>query len=439
MVDVLSRIEKALAEGNLGLADNLCREQIEELGPHSSLWATLARIAQALGTHQQAIRCYARAAALKPGDPDLVAAYDGAIATAAQARKVAADSFEVDRRYLLIRELGNDIWSEVFHVLTAALIAEYSDRIPVVHWGEHCLLGGAPDRDSFSTIFTPLSTTTVDALHLAASDIFPPAWSDSASLTSPSRRTALSDPQAVYMPALLFRDEALIVSDYWGWPREVMSWMTDDESIADEEIDSTLRRLFRAYLRPRPEIVEMVDRTWSSMEISSPSLAIHVKGGDGRRETAKLEALNSRYTKLIDDMRREHPDLRILLLADSPSVRNDFRMRFGDRLISIDRSGTPQDQGTTLPQRSGPDRTGAGALIGALLAARCDYFIGNGRSNISVAIHYLKNWPNDRSRLVLPNMYMRRYCSIYDVSWYQKRARKRPPMIRGRLDLSGRR
>ncbi len=45
-------------------------------------------------------------------------------------------------------------------------------------------------------------------------------------------------------------------------------------------------------------------------------------------------------------------------------------------------------------------RLGAEVLIDALIAARCDYFIGTKVSNVSLAIDSLKDWAVDRALLI---------------------------------------
>jgi hypothetical protein len=52
-----------------------------------------------------------------------------------------------------------------------------------------------------------------------------------------------------------------------------------------------------------------------------------------------------------------------------------------------------------LPESSSRYRLGEEVLVDALLAARCESFLGNGLSNVSCAVGQMKKWPAARLRL----------------------------------------
>ncbi|MGA1709267.1 MAG: hypothetical protein ACO4CI_11335, partial [Phycisphaerales bacterium] len=50
---------------------------------------------------------------------------------------------------------------------------------------------------------------------------------------------------------------------------------------------------------------------------------------------------------------------------------------------------------------------GREVLVDALVAARCEWFIGNGQSNVAAMIECLKDWPAGRCTLVRPSLFAR--------------------------------
>ena len=60
-------------------------------------------------------------------------------------------------RFLLIKPWSYRLWSDVEHVLGQLLIAEITDRIPIVYWPTHCLHNGFFHTNGFELYFEPVS------------------------------------------------------------------------------------------------------------------------------------------------------------------------------------------------------------------------------------------------------------------------------------------
>jgi len=389
MVDIATQAQRALAEDDPALADNLCRVAIDGDRENGALWAALAAVARKIGAHQHAIRYSARAASLSPGDPDLVDAFDRAVAEAAEIRRRRLEEPLPPRGVLLIREVGGHFWTEVFHVLTAALIAEETDRELIVHWGPRCQFAEAGSEDAFGAILVPVAARGTADLPVDRDTVYPASWAGLAAGDAPPE-----DGPKVHLPALLFRDEQIVVSDSWGWPIEVMSWMSPDDSVATDHIVATLRRLFRTYVIPRPEVLQAADRGWADIGAGGPMLAVHVPAAAGTNTAAIDKARDATCQAHIDQLISAAPETRILMLTEIADIAAAFRARYGDRVLSV-------------PAVS-PPGSASQALVGALLASRCDHFLSNGVSNVAMAVNCMKDWEAGRALLVGPNMYLHR-------------------------------
>ena len=79
--------------------------------------------------------------------------------------------------YLLIKTWGFGFWADVDHVLGQLLLAEITERTPVVYWSPSSLFSDGSSRNAFEIYFDPLSDISID--YLASHDFcfYPPKWS----------------------------------------------------------------------------------------------------------------------------------------------------------------------------------------------------------------------------------------------------------------------
>jgi protein O-GlcNAc transferase len=436
MSNVLAEIRNALDQRNLGLADNLCRREIERGVDDAQIWAALARVAQSMGALHHAVRYFSRAAELSPGHRSLAVEFDRAVALASDAMRRRLEVHPPAKRFLLIRETGAGFWAEVFHVLAMTMIAERSGRIPVVHWGPANLFSDTPHEDAFSKFFEPLSDVTAGKLPSEGATAFPDEWS-TLRWTAHAPRRGMSDPDTVYAPLLLFREEEIAVSSSWGWPIEILPWSEGKDMVSGQLIEHSLRRHFQSHLKPRTEIARAVDRRWKAMQVSGPCLAIHIRGTDKATEVRNLKGAWAHYDKRIASLLGRHPDLSILLLTDSVPVLEAYRERFGDRLLWTDARRSDDSRGVHNSDHPNRHVLGVEVLVDVLLAARCDYFMGLAASNVSIAVYCAKAWPKDRAWLLGPEIYKTRYPEIYRRTQATSPKPTRRRSLTGKLDIGG--
>lgn len=382
--------EAALARGNLQLAEFLCRDRLERGDGDLLTWRTLAEIATRAGVHHVAADCWQAARQIAPHDPAVLAAWHAA--RVAQQRSDAARNARSSPRYLLIKAWGYGFWSDLDHVLSMLLLADLTGRIPVVRWGRNSLFR-SPDADNaFTAFFEPVSPACLTDLQQPGQRYFPGKWSaskladeDVGKWEGPgSRCTGLH---------LLGRDEEVVVSDFHTKVHDLMPWIPADSPYAGLTRSQIYRAIVQKYLRLKPHLAQRVDGLWAERLKGRHWLAVHVRGSDKVHEIRHLHEVNEAYYGAIDKILSVNPALSIFLLTDSAPMLACFQERYGDRILSLDVIRSSSQTGVHYAGHAGVE-VGEQVILDAWLAARCDFFLGNGGSNVSVGIRHLKSWPD---------------------------------------------
>ena len=119
-------------------------------------------------------------------------------------------------------------------------------------------------------------------------------------------------------------------------------------------------------------------------------------------EVGRLADINAGYFARIDELVGAHPQLSIFLLTDSEQFLKDFQSRYGSRLLH---SACTRSSTTTGVHFSGHPgmRIAEEVILDTYLAARCDFFLGNGTSNVSTTVRHLKDWAEGTYSLLGPD------------------------------------
>jgi len=123
-----------------------------------------------------------------------------------------------------------------------------------------------------------------------------------------------------------------------------------------------------------------------------PWTGVHVRGTDKVHESPNLDKTFKDTTDFVDRIIELNPSIGIFLLTDSLPVIREFQNRYGGRLLFTQSRRSDSNQGV---HQSGHDGVliGEEVLVDTLLALKCDYFVGNRESNISMGISSLHPWP----------------------------------------------
>jgi len=301
-------------------------------------------------------------------------------------------------RFLLIREIGAGLWNELHHILTQLLAAEIVRRIPVVYWGKGSLYFPADSINAFEEFFMPVSG--VSACDLASDEFsfYPYKWNSGNILTVPDYTEKDAN---VLMKQLEQCSADVFVSDSYTSAEEIIPFIPEDHWLFGLGRTELFRRLIRRYIRLNEKIRELVDKFYDKNMKGTPLLAVHVRSSDKITEVRHLHELNEKYHAEIERVLEKVPGIRVFLMTDCIEVLDEYRKRYGSLLIFTDCRRVPKNgPGVHFQEYENNRDKGLEIIMDSWLASKCDYFIGNGHSNVSQGISELKDWEEDMIKLL---------------------------------------
>jgi protein O-GlcNAc transferase len=385
-----------------GVADIVARAAAQKDPGDGDAWAVLARVAAAVG-ELDAAEGYAREAVrLGAGAPDLEAAarlaFPGTLTRAG-----AWGPAPGDEKFLLIKAWGNGFCSDLDHTLGHLLLAEMTGRTPAVHWGRNSLFGRDPERDAFTEFFEPVSAAGIDDLIGKGYDFWPPKWEER-TVREETRQKLAGEWSRLPGIVYLNRPERVLVADYHAGVVTLLPWVRPGHPLHGMTLESATRWLVKKHLRLRPEIEEGIEEFAAARFTQRPVIAAHVRGSDKQKEDPDLMAKIGVYPRAIQQLAAGAWFWSLFLLTDWEPAREQFARMFPANLITTECTRTQTQTG--LHYQGLPDRVRLGVEVvrDAWLAARCDFFVGMGSSNVSCLIYHLKEWGPGKTVMVGPMM-----------------------------------
>jgi protein O-GlcNAc transferase len=389
----LGTVEADIARGNLQKAELLCREALKKQPDDVAALKLLGDIASRVGAHDFAAEYHALALSHLPQARARTSILQGlhkeSLAKAAQAASQATPETGVPRA-VLIKAWGYGFWSDLDHVLAGLLLADLTGRQPVVQWGHNSLFRRVDTANAFDCFFEPVSALTVQDLQARGTSYFPPKW-QAANLLADDVHKWEGEGSRLTALYMLRRPEAVVVSDFHTKLNDLIPWIPRSSPLHGLDRNQLYRQLFSKYLRLKPALQAKVDAQAASLLDGRHWLAVHVRGSDKVREIAHLDAVNQTYWSAIDQILQVNPSLNIFLLTDSEPMVTVFQQRYGERVHTLACQRSDNEQGVHYAGHDGV-AMGEQVILDAWTAARCDFFLGNGGSNVSVGIRHLKDW-----------------------------------------------
>lgn len=306
----------------------------------------------------------------------------------------------MNERFLLIKSWGCGFWSDVDHVMGQLLAAQITHRIPVVYWGTNSLYSESFTTNAFDLYFEPISEYTIHDIAKPEYTFYPPIWNSKNIMVEDLDKIAWTYRDLGDMMA---SDANVVVSDVHYFIRPMIPYIPSEHWAYGMTAHEIYRCLFNIYLKLKPDIEEEIDEFYDqNMKGKGPLLGVHIRGGDKVREVEKLSNLNKRYQMEIDKYIRKFGIKKILLLTDCEEILEHFKKLYGSMLVFTDcRRGKVADtrNAAHLQNYSNKRRKGIEIIKDTYLGARCDYFIGNGYSNVSYTVKRLKDWPDEHITL----------------------------------------
>lgn len=310
-----------------------------------------------------------------------------------------ADSFDLserappnagEKRYLLIKAWGYGFWSEIHHLAGQLLLAELTQRIPIVLWGSNCLFRREGDADAFQHFFQPVSGAGLDDVPSVTS-IFPAKWSRE-TLRVENVNKWEGNGSRLAAQYLFDRPETLLVSDFYSTLASIIPWIGRSSRYYGMSDDALYAELLQKYLKPVSAISSAADAYFARHMQARPWLGVHVRGSDKVYESPHLARTNAEYFAFIDRIIELNPTIGVFLLTDSSLAVDDHKRRYGNRLLFTQTFRSATDIGVHFSGHDGITM-GEEVLLDVLLALKCNYFVGNQESNTSLGIASMRNWP----------------------------------------------
>lgn len=298
---------------------------------------------------------------------------------------------QTDRRgrYLIIKAWGYGFWCEAHHVASLLLLAELTQRTPIVLWGKNCLFRNKALVNSFGSYFQEIASVQLEDIPWSAT-IFPAKWSWSNIYEEDVNKWA-GEGSRVAAQYLFNRPEDVVVSDFFSTMDAIIPWIGRDSQYFGLSDDELYAAMFQKYLKPVKGITSRADDFHAQNMQGRPWVAVHVRGSDKIEEFPELAKTNAGYFGFIDRIVELNPSIGLFLLTDSQNILVEYKNRYGERLLCTDVARTSSNVGIHLSGYDGI-KIGEEVMLDALLALKCDYFVGNKESNVSLAIASMRNW-----------------------------------------------
>ncbi|MGP7818798.1 O-fucosyltransferase family protein [Niallia sp. 01092] len=296
-------------------------------------------------------------------------------------------------KFLLIKTWGWGFWSDMDHLVGQLLVAELTNRIPVVYWGPHSLYSEYIDTNAFELYYEPVSDYSLHDVIRPEHTFFPPIWNDKNVLVEDLDKTA-----RLYrsLGDLMGSKADVVVSDVHFYSQPILPYIKKNHWAYGMTAIQIYRILIEKYLKLKPDILEEIDEFHRAHFLDEkPILGIHVRASDKVREVENLAKLNKQYDAEIERVLEQNDIKKIFLITDSEDMIEKYEQKYGSNVFytectrssSYSKDDAPHLQNYIIKRRKGIE-----IIKDTYLAAKCDFFIGNGYSNVSFFVNRLKDW-----------------------------------------------
>jgi len=411
MQNYLKEAQTCLKNGNLAQAEQLCREHLDKFEDDPMALSLLGDIAFLIKAHTHALEYYRRA--FEKMQSFEAQSISDKINIVLKEKSLADESHSNNKKkYLLIKAWGYGFWSDMDHVLGQLFLAEMTKREPVVYWGKNSLYRSRECDNAFELCFERVASSTIQDIIENNCTFYPPKWrkenlfeENISKFSGPYSRIA-----GLYA---LHRDEDVVVSDFYSRLFELIPWLDRGSEYYGKGLEYIYHRIFTKYIRLKPHLQEMVQEFWEQRMQYRKWVAVHVRGSDKKLEMSDLDRFNIGYYAHLEKLLGADPHLSIFLLTDSEPILNDYLKRYGPKILFTESARVSGDVGVHYSGFPG-NQIAKDVILDTYLAARCDYFLGNGQTNLSRMVSHLKRWDDGhymllgKNRSYLRNLFIHR-------------------------------
>ena len=296
--------------------------------------------------------------------------------------------------FLLSKQHGYGFWSDMHDVWAKLLLAEITNREPIIYWGKDSLYSVDENHSSFEQYFLPVSDYSMDDVVNEKYTYFPFMWNPyNLFQTDPTRHLRVFQ----NIDLLINSDADVLVCDTYNFVHNFMPWIKEGHPAYGLDEDAIYRYMHNKYIKLQPDIAAEIDEFYHTHMQTGPILGVQARGGSKLNEDPRWREVIELIPHEIDCYLKDNPTARIFLLTDDEPVLERFKQMYGDLLIYTDCTRkTIYDIEICLNVFPDKRRKGIEIIKDTYLACKCDSFIGNQGSGVTHAISRMKAWDKDK-------------------------------------------
>ncbi|MDF2941980.1 MAG: GDP-fucose protein O-fucosyltransferase [Herbinix sp.] len=385
-------------------------------------------------------------------------------------------------KYLLIKAISHDIWKNVNHLMELLLVAELTGRKPVVYWGTNCLYKEVIHNNAFDLYFESISPYTIYDVISIGFTYFPPMWKyDNLTSDDPDKAKRMYR----NIGDIMGSDANVVVSDSNIYVSRVIPFITKNHPAYGMTPQQIYRYLFNKYLKLKPDIDKEIQQFYDkNFKNAGHVLAVHMPGDFTLDIYPQIQEYNNlmlyhprnlnslthpkklkdrtdnflvddtiylheivrllKVTQQGDPYKLFHPEIRsilgkfnidkIFLITDREDILEEYSKLYGSMLVYTKCERVPKNDAHKvehLENHLNKRSKGIEILKDTYLAAKCDFFLGYGFSNLSHGVTHLKDWSDTNIKLTYW-MYEKLYNFSYGL---RKTGRNAPEEADGKYRL----
>lgn len=355
------------------------------------------------------------------------------------------------KKFILIKAISHNLWRNIHHLTELLLVAELTDRIPIVYWGTNCLYKKEIYNNAFELYFEPISPYNIyDVIHPELT-YYPPIWKyDNLTSDDPDKERL----KYRNIGDMMGSNADVVVSDANIYVSRIIPFIHKEHPTYGMTPLQIYRYLFNKYLKLKPDIQTKIQQYYNNnIKSAGHVLAVHMPSDFTLDIYTQIQKYNNMMVyhplnlsllgenKKIKD-RRDHflvdetihlheivrlfdvtqsgdpykilnPEIRsmlkrfnidkIYLITDREDIVEEYKKSFDSLLIYNNYERIPKNDSRKaefLENHLNKRSKGIEILLDTYIASMCDFFIGYGFSNLSYGVTHLKNWSDTNIKLI---------------------------------------
>ncbi len=369
-----------------------------------------AMLAYRLGLYEHGIYFAKKALEL---DPSMERAQENLTAIERAYFSEQAKPKDLTEKYFLIHSWGSGLGFELLYLMQQLLIAELSERTPVIYWGANSLYNDTPDQDCFVEYFDSISSLTIDDLKQHIPNVYPEHW-QKRDLQNFIRRTRWrnkvnNQQYKIGGPYFFNRPERIVVGGEYASVGMLRPWLANNHRYSNTLVGDIYRDLVRRYIRPKQKLQDKANKFIQKNFDGNAYLAVHLRGTDKHNEK-QSSAISTINSDLIAKLSAVPGELPVFLMTDDTRQLNSMQAVFGDRLHSIDVSRSSNENQGVHHTSKNKRKITEEVLVDMLVASRSSHFYGCGLSYLACMVSYMQ--ASEKTSTLMPFDVMTKFIDI---------------------------